>query len=68
MNIWSCLEKINGPIKQKRRPIFWTFFFLVVAVIMLLVSFYYINQLEWDVNISLFEGLLDALHKPMPFQ
>ena len=47
---------------------FWTFFFLVVAVIMLLVSFYYINQLEWDVNITLFEGLLDAFHKPMPFQ
>ncbi|MFH0891411.1 MAG: hypothetical protein V1867_01380 [Candidatus Falkowbacteria bacterium] len=45
-----------------------TFFFLVVAVVMLSVSFYYINQLEWDINISLFEGLLDAFKRPMPFQ
>ena len=45
-----------------------TFIFFVIAVIMLLVSFYYINQIDWDINIAVFESYRGIMDRPIPFQ
>lgn len=38
-----------------------TLIFIVVSIILVIISFYFINQIDWGTNISIFSGFSNTL-------
>lgn len=61
---WSlvCLVALYHMLKFGMRnftTFFVTFIFIGIAVLMLYSSFYFINQIDWSLRVSVFEGVFN---------
>lgn len=63
-----CLVAIFHMLKfgfKNFTTFFTTFVFISIAIIMLITSYSYIVKIDWQMNITIFEGILNP---QMPFQ